>query len=82
MRDGRTHDRAQARGGIDGGLNRLRHASFIFGNGASSKRKVQRAAPSAIYFSSAASIESNCLRSMSVAVPATMWPAMLRRMND
>ena len=30
-------------------------------------------------FSAAARIESSCLRSMSVAVPATMWPAMLRK---
>ena len=32
------------------------------------------------YFSKAARMESSCLRSMSVAVPATMCPAMLRRM--
>jgi hypothetical protein len=40
MADGKAIDRATARGGIDGGLNRLRHAQFISGNGASSKRKV------------------------------------------
>jgi hypothetical protein len=41
MRDGRAEDGAQSRGGVDGGLDRLRHAPFIFGNGASSKRKVR-----------------------------------------
>jgi hypothetical protein len=40
MAYGKAIDRATARGGIDGGLNRLRHAQFISGNGASSKRKV------------------------------------------
>ena len=42
MADGRAIDRAEARGGVDGGLNRLWHAPFIFGHEASSKRKVQR----------------------------------------
>ena len=32
------------------------------------------------YFSRPVRMESNCFRSMLVAVPATMWPAMLRRM--
>jgi hypothetical protein len=41
MADGKAIDRATARGGIDGGLNRFRHAQFIRGNGASSKRKVR-----------------------------------------
>jgi hypothetical protein len=41
MADGKAIDRAAARGGIDGGLNRLRHTEFICGNGASSKRKVR-----------------------------------------
>jgi hypothetical protein len=40
MADGRAQHRAQARGGVDGGLDRFGHASFIFGNGVSSKRKV------------------------------------------
>jgi hypothetical protein len=41
MADGKAIDRATARGGIDGRLNRLRHAQFIRGNGASLKRKVR-----------------------------------------
>jgi hypothetical protein len=40
MADGRAQHRAQARGGVDGGLDRFGHAPFIFGNGVSSKRKV------------------------------------------
>ena len=36
--------------------------------------------PSPVYFSRTARMESSCLRSMSVAVPATMCPAMLRKM--
>jgi len=43
MRDGRAEHGAQARGGGYGGLDRLRHAQFIFGNCASSKRKVRDA---------------------------------------
>jgi len=46
MRDGRAIDRAQARGGVDVGLDWLRHAPFIFGGGASSKRKVRAGAKS------------------------------------
>jgi hypothetical protein len=41
MADGKAIDRATARGGIDGGLTRLRHAQFIRGNGAGLKRKVR-----------------------------------------
>ena len=52
MADGKTIDRATARGGIDGGLSRFRHAKFISGNGASSKRKVRPPA----YFQSASAL--------------------------
>jgi len=40
----------------------------------------KNASSSNTYLSSAARMESSCFRSMSVAVPATMCPAMLRRM--
>jgi hypothetical protein len=40
MADGKAIDRATARGGIDGGLNRFRHTEFIIGNSAGLKRKV------------------------------------------
>jgi hypothetical protein len=40
MADGKAIDRATARGGIDVGLTRLRHAKFIRGNQGSSKRNL------------------------------------------
>jgi hypothetical protein len=44
------------------------------------RQRSKSASSSTTYFSSAARMESSCLRSMSVAVPATMCPAMLRKM--
>jgi hypothetical protein len=41
MADGKAINRATARGGIDGGLARLRHTRFIRGNGTGLKRKVR-----------------------------------------
>jgi hypothetical protein len=43
-------------------------------------QRSKSASNSTTYFPMAARMESSCLRSMSVAVPATMCPAMLRKM--
>jgi hypothetical protein len=40
MSDGKAVNRAEVRGGIDGGLARLKHVKFICGNGRTSKLKV------------------------------------------
>jgi hypothetical protein len=58
----------------------LRGALEVVADNRIAHQHSKNASSSNTYLSSAARMESSCLRSISVAVPATMCPAMLRRM--